>query len=212
MNLKFVSNSSSHTGLRALLIAVVPILAVHVAHALPVTVEAGVAIVETSGLRRYAAQRFLTENRTSSLAAPQLRVSVPVGERFVAGAGYGSYATFRGHGVAPSSDVFNEGGNALTVMTPFDSAEKINEASIDLRYQFAVANGIWLEAGPTLSLFHSRAKIARRSFTENDVRLGGAVNFRCPLNDRWAVRAGYRYAAPPDRKLHLFVLTASRTF
>ena len=212
MKQKIVSCSFTRAGVRAVAIALALISSRQVANAVPVTVEAGVAIVETSGLRRYAAQRFLTENRTSTLSAPQLRVSVPAGDSWAIGAGYGYYATFRGFGVAPTPDIFDQGGIWAQVITPFTSAEKIHEASVDLRYRLKVAQGVSLELGPTASLFHSRARIAWRSFTENDVRLGGAINFVCPMNERWAVRAGYRYAAPPDRTLHILSLTIAREF
>ena len=215
MKTGMVGSKSARGCSRAVAVAAGALLfvsSVQIAGAVPVTLEAGVAIVETSGLRRYAAQRFLTENRTSSLAAPQLRVSMPVGDSWVVGAGYGYYATLRGHGVSPSSDVFDDGGSSLQVVTPFSSEERIHEATLDVRYRLPLSAGVAVEVGPTLSWFYSRATIWNRSFTADDVRLGGAINFLCPINERWAVHAGYRYAAPPDRTLHMLVLTASRSF
>lgn len=175
----------------------------------PVTFEAGVALVESSGLRRYAAKRFLTTSETSAVTAPQLRVSMPVGESMVVGIGYAHYATFRGRGVAPSSDIFDEGIPALQVISPFRSAEKIHDASLDLRYRWSVSKNASIEFGPVLSVFHSRARIAHRSFSATDLRLGGVLQLNCALSGPWTVGVGYRYAAPPDRTLNIFALTAS---
>ena len=180
--------------------------------AAPITVEAGVALVGSSGLRRYAARTYLTQNETSSIIAPQVRASVPVGDTFTVGAGYSFYATFRGKGVAPTSDVFNEGGIALQVITPFSSSEKIHEFNLDLRYRATLSERWLFEAGPTLSLFHSRAEIWNRTFSANDLRLGGAAEVRCSLDGSWSVGAGYRYAAPPDRRLHIFSVALARDF
>lgn len=205
MKIKLVGNTTAVAAGALLLLS-----SVNVSGA--VTVEAGAAIVETSGLRLYAARAYLRENRTSSLTAPQLRVSVPVGESWTVGAGYGYYATFRGFGVSPDSDVFNQGGIASQVLTPFSSAEKIHEVNLDLRFRRALSESWMIEAGPTLSLFHSRATIFTRSFTANDVRLGGAAFVRASITEQWSVAAGYRYAAPPDRTFHLLTLIVARSF
>lgn len=173
------------------------------------TIEAGVALVESSGLRRYAAKRFLTNNETSSLAAPQLRVSMPVGESWVVGAGYAYYATFRGSGGAPTPDVFDEGLIVIQIPVIFSSSEKIHEASLDLRYRWHLSERASVDAGPTLSLFHSKATIWTRSFSATDLRLGGVVQLKYALSEAWTAGVAYRYAAPPDRTLNIFALTVS---
>ena len=98
------------------------------------------------------------------------------------------------------------------------SHEDIHEFNFDARYVLDLKNGLSLGLGPTLSLFHSRAKIGTRatprirSFSDTDLSLGGALRLNYQINERWSAGLGYRYAAPTDRHFHIVSLDASYKF
>lgn len=177
-------------------------------HAAPIPVEAGVSYVAVSGVRPYAAGRNLQTNKTSSIAAPFIRFAYPINDRFVVGLGYSYYGSLKGAGVATSTDIFNEGPGAA-VITPFTSTEKIHDISADLRYRWSLTNGFSLEAGPTASLLLSRATIAYRSFSDSELRLGGAVQLNYSVNENWTLFGGYRLVKPSNRTLQLVSIGAS---
>ena len=134
------------------------------------------------------------------------------------GLGYSYYGDLKGSGFAGSSDIFNDGGLAIPVITEVVSHEDIHEFNFDARYVLDLKNGLSLGLGPTLSLFHSRAKIGTRatprirSFSDTDLSLGGALRLNYQINERWSAGLGYRYAAPTDRHFHIVSLDASYKF
>lgn len=178
-------------------------------HAESLPGEVGVSYVAVSGVRSYAAGKNLQNNQTKAIAAPYIRVAYPILDYLVVGVGYSYYANLKGDGVAPTPDIFNEGQVSLPVLTPFLSSEKIHDVGIDVRYLWSVRKHISVEVGPTVSLFISRAKIANRSFSDSEVRLGGAAQINYDVNENWTVSGGYRLAKPTDRTLQLFTACIS---
>ena len=198
-------------------LALAALVAASAAQAASPSVEAGVAYVDISGVRSYAAGSNLSKNETSSKAAPFLRATYGLGN-WELGLGYSYYGDLKGSGFAGSSDIFNDGGLASPVITEVLSHEDIHEFNFDARYVLDLKNGLSLGLGPTLSLFHSRAKIGTRatprirSFSDTDLSLGGALRLNYQINERWSAGLGYRYAAPTDRHFHIVSLDASYKF
>jgi opacity protein-like surface antigen len=198
-------------------LALAALVAAGAAQAATPSVEAGVAYVDISGVRSYAAGANLSKNETSAIAAPFLRATCGLGN-WELGLGYSYYGDLKGSGVAGSSDIFNEGGIASTVLTEVVSTEDIHEFNFDARYVVDLKHGLSLDLGPTLSLFHSRAKIGTRaapsirSFSDTELSLGGALRLNYQINERWSAGLGYRYAAPTDRHFHIVSLNASYKF
>lgn len=197
--------------------------------------EAGLASVRVSGVRPYAAKRNLSRSETVHLTVPTMRLGYSVTPAFSLGLSYCRYADLDSSGLAGSSDIFNEGGPALTVMTPVRGSEDINEFALDGRYRFPVAGKIGFEIGPVASAFHSLARIGaapssagavpivtaaatdaaslnNRIFTATDFRLGGVAVLTMVFPNHWRLNGSYRYAVPPGRRLHLYGLTLGYGF
>jgi opacity protein-like surface antigen len=176
------------------------------ATASPVELQVGLAHARVDGVRGYAASRYLRTSKTDSVSAPFVRASLPVSERMAASVAYSYFGTIKAAGAAPTSDIFDEGGVALTVVTPFQSSEKIHELSFGISYSWQTSERFSVELGPEASLFHSRATIANRSFSEEDLRLGARAGTQYKISEAWSLSLGYRFVAPPSRTLHVFTL------
>jgi hypothetical protein len=183
------------------------------------SVEAGAASVAVSGVRPYAAKQNFPRNDSPHIAAGFVRLAHSAGARWSLGLAYTYYQKLEGSGASPSSDVFNRGGTAATVVVPLKSFERVHEFSLDARYRWQLSAHVQLEAGPVVSYFRSRAEIGSDlrisapggvpveyysrlgEFTGNDLRLGAGGAVTWVLSPRWETRVGYRVAAPPNRTL-----------
>ena len=189
------------------------------------TLEIGVASVEVSGVRPYAAQQNLSINETDHVTVPTLRLGYPVTPDFSLGLSYCRYADLKSSGLAGSADIFNRGGVSAAVVTPVRGSEDIREFALDGRYCLAVTKKLGLEFGLVLSQFQSKVEIGtayavvrptdnstfidyrkQGEFKADDFRLGATVAVRFALARAWNLIASYRYAAPPERKLQLYGL------
>ena len=193
--------------------------------------EVGVASVEVSGVRPYAAKQNLSINETARVTVPTVRLGYPVTRDFSLGLSYCRYADLMSSGLAGSGDIFNRGGVSAAVMTPVRGSEDIREFALDGRYRRMVTEKIGIELGPVVSQFHSNAEIGtaievirpsdnsrfidyrkQGEFKADDLRLGATAAIRFDLAKAWNLTASYRYAAPPERKLHLYGLALGYRF
>jgi len=193
------------------------------------TLEVGIASVEVSGVRPYAAKQNLSKNETGHVTVPTVRLGYPVTRNFSLGLSYCRYTDLKSSGCAGTPNIFNEdGGVWVEVVTPVRGSEDIREFALDGRYHFTISEKIGFDAGLVLSQFHSKAEIGevlgvvalsgqsiyrkRGEFEANDLRLGGTAAIRYALTKSWRLTAGYRYAAPPERKLHLYSVALGYCF
>jgi hypothetical protein len=213
------------------LFALVALAVLPAAFAASPSLELGVASVETSGFRPYAAKHNLNKNETTRVTVPTVRLGYPITRNFSMGLSYCRYADLKSSGFANSSDVFNEGGAALMVITPIKSCESVREFALDGRYLFTVTEKIGFELGLVLSQFNSKAEMGTafevirpsdnahfidyrklREFKADDYRLGATAAVRFSIAKAWSLIASYRYAAPPERKMHLCGLALGYRF
>lgn len=180
--------------------------------AVGVVLEAGMSYAATSGVRRYAAPD-LSHSSTSNVAVPFLRASTMPSPNWHIGVRYSYIADLKGRGVSPDSNIFKDPSLvALPVITPFTSKEDIHEISLDLRYSWQLAKGLAFQLGPVGSVFHSRAKISWRSFSDTEFRLGGVADLRYSMSSQWQLALGVRYARPTDRDITLYSISGAYRF
>lgn len=189
-------------------------------------IEPGVSYVRISGVRSYAARENLSHNDTSHVTSPFVRLAYAIDDAWSVGIQYSRYTSLLGSGASPNTDVFHDGGASAQVITTVNSAERIQEFAVDVRYRLKISEPIGFEIGPVVSCFQSKAQIwpndptatfvaghvPGRSFSASDVNVGGVAALRATLTSDWSVSASYRLATPPDRTLHLFTATVAYRF
>lgn len=186
-------------------------------------VEVGAASVAVDGIRTYEVPSGkLAKNDRGHAPAGFLRVARDLGDRWSVGLGYARYGQLRSSGASGTPDIFDRGGVALQVVVPLEMAERIHEWSLDGRGRWQVTPRISVEAGPVLSCFVSDAELGTSSligtigspvtqrvysrianYSATDFRLGGLAAMTLTLASRLGVSVAYRYAAPPERNLHV---------
>jgi len=172
--------------------------------------EAGVAW--TSGIRPYRAQKNINVNQTRTVVSPSLRVGFSGIRPVALEGGVASYHNIHGRGFSTSGLIFSDDyiGQDLAVSYPL--AESIVETSLTAKYRAEIGTRVHLDVGPSISWFSSRSEIADRVFRSSDVRLGGVAALGFALTQRWTVDVTYRYAAPPNHKLHVLGVGGSYRF
>lgn len=196
------------------------------------SVEMGAAGVAVKGIRTHEVpSRKIGRNDRPQVPAGYLRVARALGERWSVGAGYTRYGTLRASGASANGDIFDRGGVVTQAVVPLEMNERVQEFTLDGRGRWQWSKRWAIEAGPVVSLFRSEAELGSVRFQMSspsgpaqkvffpiarydgtDLRLGGVLAAEFTLAEKWVVRTGYRYAAPPDRTLHVVSLGLARRF
>lgn len=190
----------------------------------------GGAYVATEGVRSYEVPAYkLRQNDRRQVGAGFVRVGYALGDRWNAGLAYARYGELRGSGESWNTDLYDRGGVSFPMVVPLEIVDRLQEVSMDVRWRWALAGKVSLEAGPVFSWFHSSAELGTASmgtdtlggplrrmysriagFRADDFRWGGTVQIGYAFSPRWSAQLGYRYAAPPARTLHLGSVAISR--
>jgi predicted porin len=182
--------------------------------------EVGISYLEASGFNAYG-----TDNPINEFEGLKQNSAVPyIGYRYTNNNwrvrfGYQDYGSFKRNGISPSSDVFNQGGLNLPVLTPFTVKEDISNFNLDLTRLFPINDQWTFEAGPSINFVKQRASVIN---TSNQVRLlktnrsneqlGALVGMSYAFNDQLDLTMNYRFNKASDIDLHTFGLNLAWTF
>lgn len=179
---------------------------------------AGVSLTRIPGSRTYGTVGA-TQSSTGHQLVPFIELAYRPDPRFRVALTYASLAGLDTDRVAPTSDIFGEGGIALTVLTPYRVEEDIHQLSLAPGITIPLAERWKVEVGPSLDAFFSRAAVtvsrgaaAGRHFSATDYRLGARLSLDYRVADGWGLALLYRYAAPPDRRAHSLGMQLAREF
>ncbi len=171
-----------------------------------------------SGTRAYdaASGKNTNQNDTSTRFAPGISFSYHLASEWFVGASYRYIDDVKGSGLARSADIFNRGGAAIEVLTPYNYSENIHQWSLNAGYSKMLDERWSIKVGPSADINVSRADfianyptatfaaggvpIAR--FSKTDLTFGAFLSVACRIDDHWSFGANYRYSAPPKRSLN----------
>lgn len=194
-------------------------LSASTAPASPLSLEAGVAYAHLSGLYSPTWEYKPLSNDKSDFAIPEISLRYRLTDNWAVSVGYAHYSDLRSMGVT-GLRALDPSDNPIGIDYPALGKQRLDEFDAKLLYAYELSPRLRVEAGPVLSLLHSRYTYELYGSSQqtslpfqdwnierNDLRLGAQAGFRYDLTDRLILSLNYRYVAPVGREAHLVGLS-----
>ena len=183
-------------------------------------IELGVSYLDASGFNNYG-----TDNPNNAFTGIKQNNSVPyLGYRYTNNnwrlrLGYQDYGSFKRNGTSPTSDVFDQGGINLPVLTPFQVKQQVSNFNLDITRLFPINQQWTFEAGPSINFVKQQGSVTN---TLNQLRLlknnrtseqlGALIGINYVFNDQFDVSMNYRFNQATDIDLHTLGVNLAWTF
>lgn len=182
----------------------------------------GIAYADISGINAYKANSTRNTNAqvTNGLSVPFFFVSKTIADKFSLSYRYSYYGEIKSKGVSPDSDIFNQGGISLPVVTEYQFKERMHENTLAINYTILDKKQWLIALGPNLSLTRSNVEFFdvtqnNRSinvFSETDYSIGAELSASYNIRRNMNIIFNYRYSSTGNKDISLLELAMSYQF